>query len=125
MSVLFDGEIHVHYGFVFLGSGGSDLPRGLERGEPLPPPFDQPPRAYARVLCGGDDTATFTTAFRIADLDETPPPLAPEAAAVDGMLGAANTERPGGDQGGRRRGRWAGRPHCASRRGPAVHPATI
>jgi len=28
VSVLFDGEIHVHYGFIFLGSGGSDLPPG-------------------------------------------------------------------------------------------------
>lgn len=65
----------------------------LERGEALPPPFDQPDRAYARMFSGGEDKATFTSlVMRIVDPDEPPPPLAPEAAAVDSMLEAANIE---------------------------------
>jgi hypothetical protein len=62
----------------------------LERGAPLPPPFDDHGTAWDRLFAYWDDgtrTVLETSAEVTADPGRTP--LAPEAAALDAVLSAA------------------------------------
>lgn len=59
----------------------------LERGAPLPPPFDEPTKAWNRLYAHWDAGADFAHEATVVVSDHpTRTPLAPEAAALDAVL---------------------------------------
>jgi hypothetical protein len=63
----------------------------LDREQPLPPPFDEPAQAFARMFDSPNSTVTTSGTFIAADAVTRPPVLDPRAAALDSLISASNT----------------------------------